>query len=74
MIVLAWQLAANHRRWSASPYGTTIVDRRMYKWAEWSEVFPDEQPGFRVNRSSDTAIRVLQNIISDTLSDAKTPL
>ena len=46
----------------------------MYKWAEWSEVFPDEQHGFRVARSTDTAIRVLQNIISDTLSEAKTPL
>ena len=46
----------------------------MYRWAEWSEVFPDEQHGFRVNRSTETAIRVLQNIISDTLSEAKTPL
>ena len=47
-----------------------ILDRRMYRWAEWSEVFPDEQHGFRVNRSTETAIRVLQNIISE----AKTPL
>ena len=46
----------------------------MYRWAEWSEVFPDEQHGFRVNRSTETAIRVLQNIISDVLSEAKTPL
>ena len=23
MIILAWQLAGNHWRWSASPYGTT---------------------------------------------------
>ena len=51
-----------------------ILDRRMYRWAEWSEVFPGEQHGFRVNRSTETAIRVLQNIISDTLSWAKTPL
>ena len=51
-----------------------ILDRRMYRWAEWSEVFPDEQHGFRVNRSTETAIRVLQNIISDKLSEANTPL
>ena len=46
----------------------------MYKWAECSEVFPDEQHGFRVNRSTEIAIRVLQSIISDALSEAKTPL
>ena len=51
-----------------------ILDRRMYRWAEWSEVFPDDQHGFRENRSTETAIRVLQNIISDALSQAKTPL
>ena len=46
----------------------------MYKRGEWSDVFPYEQHGFRVNRSTETAIRALQNIISDTLSEAKTPL
>ena len=51
-----------------------ILDRIMYRWAQWSEVFPDEQHGFRVNISTDTAVGVLQNIISDTLSEAKTPL
>ena len=34
----------------------------------------DEQHSFRVNRSTETAIRVLQNIISDKLSEAKPPL
>ena len=51
-----------------------ILNRIMYKRGEWSEGFPDEQHGFRVNRSTETAIRVLQNIVSDTLSEAKTPL
>ena len=41
-------------------------------------MFPDEQHGFRVNRSTEIAIqiaiRVLQNIISVALSEAKTPL
>ena len=46
----------------------------MYKWADRPEVFPDEQHGFRVNRSTETAISVLQNIICDILSEAKIPL
>ena len=46
----------------------------MYRWDERSEVFHDEQHGFRVNISTETALRVLQNIISDALSEAKTPL
>ena len=32
-----------------------ILDRRMYRWAEWSEVCPGEQHGFMVNRSTETA-------------------
>ena len=64
-------IALQSRRLNSYYY---ILDRRMYKWAEWSEVFPDEQHGFKVNRSTETAIRVLQNITSDTLSEAKTPL
>ena len=64
-------IALQSRRLNSYYY---ILDRRMYKWAEWSEVFPDEQHGFRVNRSTETAIRVLQSITSDTLSEAKTPL
>ena len=51
-----------------------ILDRRMHKWVKWSEVFPDEQRGFRVNRSTEIAICVLHNIISDTLSEAHSPL
>ena len=51
-----------------------ILDRRMYKWAEWSEVFPDKQHGFRVNRSTETSMRVLYNSISGTLSEANGPL
>ena len=51
-----------------------ILDKRMYKLAERFEVFPDEQHGFRMNRSTETAIRVFQNLISDILSEAKTPL
>ena len=27
-----------------------ILDRRMYRWTEWSEVCPGEQHGFMVNR------------------------
>ena len=35
----------------------------MYRWAEWSDVFPDEQHGFRVIDQ-----------LSDTLSEANPPL
>ena len=53
---------------------TYILNHRVGNWAETEGVIPDQQHGFRKNRSTITAIKLLNQYVSEALATPKTPL
>ena len=53
---------------------TYILNHMIGNWAETEGVIPDQQHGFRNNRSTITAIKLLNQYVSDALATPKTPL
>ena len=53
---------------------TYILNHRVGNWAETEGVIPDQQHGFRNNRSTITAIKLLNQYVSEALATQKTPL
>ena len=53
---------------------TYILNHRIGDWAETEGVIPDQQHGFRNNRSTITAIKLLTQYVSEALATPKTPL
>ena len=53
---------------------TYILNHRIGDWAETEGVIPDQQHGFRKNRSTITAIKLLTQYVSEALATPKTPL
>ena len=53
---------------------TYILNHRIGNWAETEGVIPDQQHGFRNNRSTITAIKLLNQYVSEALATPKTPL
>ena len=53
---------------------TYILNHRIGDWAETEGVIPDQQHGFRNNRSPITAIKQLNQYVSEALATPKTPL
>ena len=51
-----------------------ILNHMIGDWAETEGVIPDEQHGFRNNRSIITAIKQLNQYVSEALATPKTPL
>ena len=51
-----------------------ILNHRIGNWAETEGVIPDQQHGFRYNRSTITAIKLLNQYVSEDLATPKTPL
>ena len=51
-----------------------ILNHMIGDWAETEGVIPDQDHGFRNNRSTITAIKLLNQCVSDALATPKTPL
>ena len=53
---------------------TYILNHRIGDWPETEGVIPDQQNGFPNNRSTTTAIKLLNQYVSEALATPKTPI